>query len=70
MEMKMGVYNEKSSSNKNRNNEDQEGVNGSCEDLNFKNLSKLIVPPLGASGYTSQNDSKGRIISPMDTRYR
>ncbi|KAI3445629.1 hypothetical protein Pfo_002294 [Paulownia fortunei] len=77
MEMKLGPnYNQNSSSNKNKEeglgekpeNEDQEGA--SSGDLSFKNLSKLIVPPLGASGYNSQNDSNGRIISPMDSRYR
>ncbi|KAK6156985.1 hypothetical protein DH2020_011233 [Rehmannia glutinosa] len=49
--------------------EDQQ-ISGSSGDLNLKNLSKLIVPPLGASGYNSHNDSNGRILSPMDSRYR
>ncbi|KAL0422273.1 UNVERIFIED_CONTAM: Potassium channel AKT2/3 [Sesamum latifolium] len=40
------------------------------QDLSFRNLSKLIVPPLGASAYTPPNHSKGRIISPMDSTYR
>ncbi|KAJ7946608.1 Potassium channel [Quillaja saponaria] len=39
--------------------------------FNLRNVSKLILPPLGASSY-NQNpiESKGRIISPMDSRYR
>ncbi|KAL8535985.1 hypothetical protein ACS0TY_011575 [Phlomoides rotata] len=53
-------------------NEDEEVITpSSSEDLSFKNLSKLIVPPLGVSGYSSFNDSnERRIISPMDSRYR
>nr|POF20957.1 potassium channel akt2/3 [Quercus suber] len=35
--------------------------------LNKRKLSKIILPPLGASNY---NQSKGRIIDPMDSRYR
>ncbi|KAL2254333.1 UNVERIFIED_CONTAM: Potassium channel AKT2/3 [Sesamum indicum] len=54
--------------------DDQEAANCSSssdhEDLSFRNLSKLIVPPLGASAYTTPNHSKGRIISPMDSTYR
>ncbi|KAK9286193.1 hypothetical protein L1049_014577 [Liquidambar formosana] len=40
--------------------------------LNLRNLSKLILPPLGASATSNQNqiESKGWIISPMDSRYR
>ena len=39
--------------------------------LNMRNLSKIILPPLGASSYNqNQIKSKGRIISPMDSRYR
>ncbi|KAM4125967.1 hypothetical protein ACB094_01G352400 [Castanea mollissima] len=39
--------------------------------LNMRNLSKIILPPLGASSYNqNQIQSKGRIISPMDSRYR
>ncbi|KAI3991020.1 hypothetical protein MKX01_026204 [Papaver californicum] len=39
--------------------------------LNLRYLSKLILPPLGASNY-NQNQilSNGRIITPMDSRYR
>lgn len=37
----------------------------------LRNLSKLILPPLGVSSYNqNQNESKGYIISPMDSRYR
>ncbi|KAL0365043.1 UNVERIFIED_CONTAM: Potassium channel AKT2/3 [Sesamum angustifolium] len=40
------------------------------EDLSFRNLSKLIVPPLGASASTTPNHSTGTlIISPMDSTY-
>lgn len=36
-----------------------------------KSLSKLIIPPLGAfDSYNYQNVCKGRIISPMSSRYR
>ncbi|KAE8690628.1 hypothetical protein F3Y22_tig00110893pilonHSYRG00131 [Hibiscus syriacus] len=40
--------------------------------LSLSNLSKIILPPLGASSYNhnSQTSSTGWIISPMDTRYR
>lgn len=38
---------------------------------NLRNLSKLILPPLGVSGYNqTQINNSGRIISPMDSRYR
>ncbi|KAK6136509.1 hypothetical protein DH2020_029745 [Rehmannia glutinosa] len=49
---------------------EEQQISGSSGDLNLKNLSKLIVPPLGASGYNNHNDSNGRILSPMDSRYR
>ncbi|XAR56341.1 hypothetical protein NMG60_11036789 [Bertholletia excelsa] len=40
-------------------------------DLNLRYLSKVILPPLGVLGFNySQNESKGRIVSPMDSRYR
>eukprot|EP00262_Sarcandra_glabra_P001867 TRINITY_DN12029_c0_g1_i1.p1 TRINITY_DN12029_c0_g1~~TRINITY_DN12029_c0_g1_i1.p1 ORF type:complete len:786 (-),score=92.54 TRINITY_DN12029_c0_g1_i1:18-2375(-) len=39
--------------------------------LNLRSLSKLILPPLGASSYSdNQIKSKGRVISPMGSRYR
>ncbi|KAL3729577.1 hypothetical protein ACJRO7_026669 [Eucalyptus globulus] len=43
----------------------------SSNSLSLKNLSKLILPPLGAST-DSQNqiESRGRVVSPMDSRYR
>ncbi|KAK3419797.1 hypothetical protein EUGRSUZ_G00560 [Eucalyptus grandis] len=43
----------------------------STNSLSLKNLSKLILPPLGAST-DSQNqiESRGRVLSPMDSRYR
>ncbi|XP_042467996.1 potassium channel AKT2-like [Zingiber officinale] len=41
------------------------------QSLNLRNLSKLMLPPLGVSSYNqNQNDRPGRIILPMDTRYR
>ncbi|KAM5574453.1 potassium channel AKT2/3 [Rosa sericea] len=44
----------------------------SSSDLNLRNLSKLILPPLGVSSYNqpTQMHSKGWIILPMDSRYR
>ena len=39
--------------------------------LSLSSLSKPILPPLGISSYNqNQIRSKGRIISPMDSRYR
>ncbi|KAK1265916.1 Potassium channel AKT2/3 [Acorus gramineus] len=40
--------------------------------LSFRSLSKLILPPLGVSSINDQAqiDTRGRIISPMDSRYR
>ncbi|KAI9103578.1 hypothetical protein K1719_023201 [Acacia pycnantha] len=42
--------------------------------FNLQNVSKVILPPLGASSYNDHNSSphhsKTWIISPMDTRYR
>lgn len=43
----------------------------SSSDLSLRNLSKLILPPLGASSYNqSQMHSNRWIISPMDSTYR
>ncbi|WOL11938.1 potassium channel AKT2 [Canna indica] len=43
----------------------------SSESLNLRNLNKLVLPPLGVSSYNeNQNDQQGRIILPMDSRYR
>ncbi|KAK8529907.1 hypothetical protein V6N13_102797 [Hibiscus sabdariffa] len=45
--------------------------NNEDSSLSLSNLSKLIIPPLGVSGYNqNQINSKGWIISPMDSRYR
>ncbi|THU50872.1 hypothetical protein C4D60_Mb06t24930 [Musa balbisiana] len=43
----------------------------SSESFNLRNLSKLVLPPLGVSTYNqNQNDSRGKVILPMDSRYR
>ncbi|XP_050375569.1 potassium channel AKT2/3 [Argentina anserina] len=45
--------------------------NDQMKDLNLSNLSKLILPPLGASSYNqTPMQSKGWVITPMDSRYR
>lgn len=39
--------------------------------FNLRSLSKLVLPPLGVPGYNqAQMECRGRIISPMDSRYR
>lgn len=44
---------------------------GSSPFLDPLNPSKIILPPLGVSSYNQNSvKSKGRIISPMDSRYR
>lgn len=68
MDGKVGSYKHESSSMKSK--EGHEEVSSSSEELSFKNLSKIVVPPLGFSGYSTNNVSNGRIISPMDSRYR
>lgn len=43
------------------------------EHLNLRSLSKVIIPPLGASSNYTQNQVHSRsniIISPMDSKYR
>ncbi|XP_075093734.1 potassium channel AKT2/3-like isoform X1 [Nicotiana tabacum] len=41
------------------------------DELSFRNLSKLILPPLGSNDYNqNQTQQKGKIITPMDSRYR
>lgn len=59
--------------------EEEEEYGTNLEDLNLSNLSKLVLPPLGASSYTNnthssaelRRHSKGRrIISPMNSKYR
>ncbi|KAM7482171.1 hypothetical protein LguiB_006754 [Lonicera macranthoides] len=51
--------------------EEEEEEDRIARNLNLQNLSKLILPPLGVST-TSQNQiqSKGRIITPMNSKYR
>lgn len=45
-------------------------VDGSSS-FNLRSLSKLILPPLGVSGYRqAQSVCRGKVISPMDSRYR
>lgn len=68
MDGQFGCNNQKSNSKKNK--EREEMIISSSEELSFKNLSKIVVPPLGVSGFSTNNVSNGRIISPMDTRYR
>lgn len=44
---------------------------GRDDELNLGNLSKLIIPPLGMSSYNqTQINATGKIILPMDSRYR
>ncbi|PHU00861.1 Potassium channel AKT2/3 [Capsicum chinense] len=45
--------------------------NSGLGNISFHNLSKLILPPLGSSGYNhNQTLHKGKTISPMTSRYR
>ncbi|XP_059297144.1 potassium channel AKT2/3-like isoform X1 [Lycium ferocissimum] len=55
-----------------RYNNNHRSGNSGLGNLNFHNLSKLILPPLGSSGYNhNQIDLyKGNTISPMTSRYR
>lgn len=83
MEMSCWAYTSSSCSSMNKNGKkshekkphghddgEEDGSTGS-KDLSLRNLSKLILPPLGASSYNqSQTELKGRIIFPMDSRYR
>ncbi|OIT07943.1 PREDICTED: potassium channel AKT2/3-like [Nicotiana attenuata] len=47
------------------------GSSNNSDELSFRNLSKLILPPLGSNGYSqNQTQQKGKIITPMDSRYR
>ncbi|XP_059653505.1 potassium channel AKT2/3-like [Cornus florida] len=67
MEMKWGGRKNQNGRSENS----HEDVDGSKSDLNFRNLSKLILPPLGASSCNqNQIESEGKIISPVDSRYR
>ncbi|KAK9134760.1 hypothetical protein Syun_014090 [Stephania yunnanensis] len=55
-----------------RNGEDRNDLEEWKESISLRNISKLILPPLGASSdnLQNQNQSKGRVIIPMDSRYR
>lgn len=58
-------------SQKEQNGSHGSGNSGTSDDLSFRNLSKLILPPLGSNGYNqNQTQEKGFIITPMDSRYR
>ncbi|XP_016435740.1 potassium channel AKT2/3 [Nicotiana tabacum] len=47
------------------------GSSNNSDELSFRNLSKLILPPLGSNGYNqNQTQQKGKTITPMDSRYR
>ncbi|THG13367.1 hypothetical protein TEA_013251 [Camellia sinensis var. sinensis] len=77
MEVKLSPYSiypeEASSMKKPHNYEDgtTSSLTTTTTDLNLRYLSKIILPPLGVSGYNqNQNESNGKIISPMDSRYR
>lgn len=60
----------KSCKSYNGSNKIKKGDHGSSS-FSLGNLSKLILPPLGVSGYLqTQTASNGNVISPMDTRYR
>lgn len=45
--------------------EDQED-----ESLNLRNLSKVILPPLGVSSFNQKQTHSKWIVVPMDSRYR
>ncbi|KAF5786563.1 putative potassium channel, voltage-dependent, EAG/ELK/ERG, rmlC-like jelly roll [Helianthus annuus] len=52
---------------------EKEGKGEEEEHLNLRSLSKVIIPPLGASSGDTQNHINSRsskIISPMDSKYR
>lgn len=56
---------------KNQPEQQEESGMSSSSSLNLRNLSKVILPPLGVSASNqNQIESKGWIISPMDSRYR
>lgn len=51
--------------------EEEEEEDRIARNLNLQNLSKLILPPLGASTNNQNHiQSKGRIITPMNSKYR
>ncbi|KAM3404251.1 hypothetical protein ACQJBY_007377 [Aegilops geniculata] len=43
---------------------------GASRSFNLRNLSKLMLPPLGSSLSQSTSDSDKRVVSPLDSRYR
>ncbi|XP_048540001.1 potassium channel AKT2 [Triticum urartu] len=43
---------------------------GASRSFNLRNLSKLMLPPLGSSLTQSTSDSDKRVVSPLDSRYR
>lgn len=49
----------------------ERGGNSGLGNISFHNLSKLILPPLGSSGYNhNQTLHKGNSISPVTSKYR
>lgn len=68
----MGKNEEKKGSHERREKMHHEVEIKGSRDMNLRYLSKIILPPLGASGYNqSEAESKGsKIISPMDSTYR
>ncbi|KAF3444469.1 hypothetical protein FNV43_RR14161 [Rhamnella rubrinervis] len=64
---------EKQQSQSSSDSHDQENNNSDeiTSPLNSRNISKIILPPLGVSSYNqTPPDSKGWIICPIDSRYR
>ncbi|KAK2966667.1 hypothetical protein RJ640_002365 [Escallonia rubra] len=52
--------------------DEEHALYSSARSFNLRNISKLILPPLGASSFNQnqvESSTKGRIISPMDSRY-
>ncbi|KAM6581006.1 hypothetical protein CsatA_004780 [Cannabis sativa] len=76
--VKKRIFSNRNSNDNNINNKREEATKGNINSdeimsspLNLRNLSKLILPPLGVStSNQNQIQSKGWIISPMDSRYR
>jgi potassium channel len=71
MESNFSSYNphDLDSSMKRKHHDVKEDYYTSSSSFNLRNVSKLILPPLGVSKQNSVC-SKGWIISPMDSRYR
>ena len=61
-----------SSDHQKHHHDDQEAESGDESPFDLRNLSKLILPPLGDSSSSNYQIplSKGWIVSPMDSRYR